>query len=171
MREGGHRLPRFARTFPDQMRANEMLPLCRESVSVQAARYRFPEKSPLLASCDETPQSFQRCRVRASQVVRCRQSTDFVGSRIVEVKPDEIARVEIDHTISRSRSSLINFVESTPPLRCLRCARNARVKRGEAKNGFTGEGRAGTIFAINRPLSVTFTSPAAACRTHAPVAL
>jgi hypothetical protein len=114
---------------------------------------------------------FSAAVCRACHVVRCRQGTDFVGSRIVEIKPDEIARVEIDHTISRSRSSLINFVESTPPLRCLRCARNARVKRGIAKNGFTGEGRAGTIFAINRPLSVTFTSPAAACRTHAPVAL
>jgi len=106
----------------------------------------------------------------ACYVIRCRQATDYAGSRIVEVKPDEIARVEIDHTTSRSRSSLINFVESTPPLRCLRLARNARVKRGAAKNGFTGVGRAGTIFAINRPLSVTFTSPAAACRTHAPVA-
>jgi hypothetical protein len=63
MREDGRRLPRFARTFPAQMRANETLRLCRESVSVQAARYKFPEKSPLLGACDETPQSFQRCRV------------------------------------------------------------------------------------------------------------
>lgn len=112
--------------------------------------------------------SFAVCRAR--YVVCCRQCTDFVGPRIVEVEPDEVTRVEIDQSISRSRPSLINFVESTPPLRCLRCARNARVKRGIAKNGFTGDGRAGTIFAINRPLSVTFTSPTAACRTHAPVA-
>jgi hypothetical protein len=107
---------------------------------------------------------------RASDVVRGSQRPNLFRSGIVVINSDEVARVEIDHTVSRSRSSLISFVISSPPWRCLRCARYARVNRGFAKNAFSGAGWAGIILAINRPRSVTFTSPLAACRTHAPVA-
>src|SRR5213078_2454408 len=82
----------------------------------------------------------------------------------------KVARIEVDHNTSRLRSLLMACVESVPPRRYLRLARNAGVNLGSAKNGLMGGGDAGTILATRRPRSVTYTSPADARLTHLPVA-
>src|SRR6516164_7101156 len=103
-------------------------------------------------------------------MVCCCESPNGVCAGVLIIEPDKVARIEVDHNTSRLRSSLMACVESVPPRRCLRLARNARVNLGSAKNGFAGRGDAGTILATRRPRSVTYTSPAEACLTHLPVA-
>jgi len=61
-----------------------------------------------------------------------------VGAGVLVIEPDQITAVEIVHSTSWSRSSLIVRVESVPPRRCLRWARNARVNLGLAKKGLAG---------------------------------
>src|SRR5215472_5016643 len=93
---------------------------------------------------------------RGHVVCRCERA-NRVGTWILVIKSDEIARIEVDHSISWSRSSLIVSVESVPPRRYLRWARKARVNVGLAKYGLAGSGDAGTILATRRPRSVTYT--------------
>src|SRR5215470_1666951 len=106
----------------------------------------------------------------AGHMVRSREHANSLGSAVRIVKPNEVARIEVDHNTPLSRSSLIVIVESVPPRRCLRWARKSRVNLGLAKNGLAGTGFAGTIFATRRPRSVTRTSSANARLTHRPVA-
>lgn len=54
------------------------------------------------------------------QVVCRRERTNRLGVGILIVEPDEIARIEVDHSALWSRSSLIVRVESVPPRRDLR---------------------------------------------------
>ena len=56
-----------------------------------------------------------------------REDANRVRTGVLLIEPDKVARIEIDHNTSRSRSSLMACVESVPPRRCLRLARNARV--------------------------------------------
>src|SRR5215469_5525536 len=91
----------------------------------------------------------------ACYMVSCCQRPNSIGARILVVEPYQVARIEVDHRISRSRSWLMLSVESVPPRRCLRCFRNARVNLGSAKNGLAGTGEAGTILAMSCPRSVT----------------
>jgi len=91
----------------------------------------------------------------ACDVIGCCQRPNSICARILVVEPYEVARIEVDHRISRSRSWLMLSVESVPPRRCLRCFRNARVNLGSAKNGLAGTGEAGTILAMSCPRSVT----------------
>jgi hypothetical protein len=136
-----------------------------EQCCIGCLRYR---PLPQLAVKGRDHLSLAMCR--ACNVRRGRERMNLFSSGVVIIESDKIARVEIDQTISRSRASLMRLVLSLPPLRCLRCARNARVNLGLAKNAFNGAGWAGTILAISLPRSVTFTSPADARRTHSPVA-
>lgn len=92
---------------------------------------------------------------RARHVVGCCERANSLGARILVIKPDEVAGIEVDHRTWPSRSSLMVSVESVPPRRCLRWARKARVNLGLAKNGLAGTGDAGTILAISCPRSVT----------------
>lgn len=57
---------------------------------------------------------------RTCQVVCRRERTNRVRAGILIVEPDEIARIEVDHSALWSRSSLIVRVESVPPRRDLR---------------------------------------------------
>lgn len=62
-----------------------------------------------------------RLPVRCTCEVVCRRErTNRVGAGILIVEPDEIARIEVDHSALWSRSSLIVRVESVPPRRDLR---------------------------------------------------
>ena len=83
---------------------------------------------------------------RARNVVGCRECANLPGARSFVIQAHQIAGIEINHGIWRSRSWLMRSVESVPPRRYLRWARKARVNFGEAKNGLAGKGHAGTIF-------------------------
>ena len=94
--------------------------------------------------------------VRRSDNMVCRRElSNGVCARVSIVKPDQVTGIEVDHNPSRSRSSLIVFVESVPPRKYFRWARNARVNVGWAKNGLAGMGETGMILATKRPRSVT----------------
>src|SRR5215467_12794265 len=101
-----------------------------------------------------------------SYVVACGKQANRFSTGTLVIETDEVAGVEIDHEASWFRSSLMVKVESVPPRRYLRCPRKACVNLGCAKNGFAGSGDAGTILAMSRPRSVTYTSPARARRTE-----
>src|SRR5215469_3579742 len=75
---------------------------------------------------------------RRGNMVGGSELTNRVGAGVSVVEPDQITGVEVDHSISWSRSSLIVRVESVPPRRCLRWARNTRVNLGLAKKGLAG---------------------------------
>ena len=77
---------------------------------------------------------------RRGNMVSGSERANRVGAGVLVVEPDQITGVEVDHSISWSRSSLIVRVESVPPRRCLRWARNARVNLGLAKKGWAGGG-------------------------------
>src|SRR5207237_9134554 len=102
---------------------------------------------------------------RACHMVCCRESPNGFCSGVLIIEPDKVARIEVDHNTSRLRSSLMACVESVPPRRYLRLARNAGVNLGSEKNGLTGGGDAGTILATTRPRPVTSPPPAAPCLT------
>src|SRR5436309_468490 len=93
--------------------------------------------------------------VSAPQKDGRRQLSNGVCARVSIVKPDQVTGIEVDHNPSCSRSSLIVFVESVPPRKYFRWARNARVNVGWAKNGLAGMGETGMILATKRPRSVT----------------
>src|SRR5579875_1514410 len=86
---------------------------------------------------------------RAGQVVGGRQRTDRIRARVLVIQPHQIAGIEVDHRISRPRSSPIISVESVPPCSRARSRRKAGVYVGSAKNGCAGSGDAGTILAIS----------------------
>jgi len=92
---------------------------------------------------------------RADNMVCRRELSNGVCARVSIVKPDQVTGIEVDHNPSCSRSSLIVFVESVPPRKYFRWARNARVNVGWAKNGLAGMGETGMILATKRPRSVT----------------
>jgi hypothetical protein len=75
------------------------------------------------------------------------ESPNGVSAGVLIIEPGQVARIEVDHNTSRLRSSLMASVESVPPRRCLRLARNVRVNLGSAKNALAGRGDAGTILA------------------------
>src|SRR2546429_3572571 len=61
---------------------------------------------------------------RACHMVCCRESPNGFCSGVLIIEPDKVARIEVDHNTSRLRSSLMACVESVPPRRYLRLARN-----------------------------------------------
>ena len=145
----------FASRLPHLVRATGMLPRrYAPALGLTRQHTRWSDR-PFPQFAMERCHHFGLTMGSTSHMVCCRECPNCVCTSVLIVEPNEIARIEVDHNTSWLRSSLIVRVESVPPRRYLRWARNARVNLGLAKKGLAGRGDAATILATRRPRSVT----------------
>ena len=83
---------------------------------------RRPDR-PLTELAMEGRHHFSLPMGRTCDVVRSRQGANPIRTSFLIIEADQIAGIEIDHGVSRSRSWLMVSVESAPPRKDLRWAK------------------------------------------------